>query len=44
MLEAIPARRAGQPEDIAGAIAFLVSPDADYITGQVLNISGGLLI
>ena len=44
MLEAIPAKRAGQPEDIAGAIAFLVSPDADYITGQVINISGGLLI
>jgi 3-oxoacyl-[acyl-carrier protein] reductase len=44
MLDAIPARRAGQPEDIAGAIAFLVSPDADYITGQVINISGGLLI
>ncbi len=44
MLDAIPAKRAGQPEDIAGTIAFLVSPDADYITGQVINISGGLLI
>jgi len=44
MLDAIPAKRAGQPEDIAGAIAFLVSADADYITGQVINISGGLLI
>lgn len=44
MLDAIPAKRAGQPEDIAGSVAFLVSQDADYITGQVINISGGLLI
>ena len=44
MLDSIPAKRAGTPEDIAAVVAFLVSPDADYITGQVINVSGGLLI
>ncbi len=38
----IPLRRAGRPEDVAGAVAFLVSPQADYITGQVIRINGGL--
>jgi 3-oxoacyl-[acyl-carrier protein] reductase len=40
-LEHVPLRRAGQPEDIAGAVAFLVGPDAGYITGQVLAVDGG---
>ncbi len=44
MLDSIPAKRAGTPEDIAAVVAFLVSPDADYITGQVINVSGGLVI
>jgi 3-oxoacyl-[acyl-carrier protein] reductase len=44
MLESIPARRPGTPEDVAGAVSFLVSEDADYITGQVLVVAGGLLI
>lgn len=44
MLAKIPAKRAGQPEDVAGVVAFLVSPDSDYVTGQVINLSGGLLI
>ncbi len=39
-----PLRRAGTPEDIAAAVAFLVSPDADYITGQVLSVDGGLIM
>ena len=39
---AIPFRRLGTPEDLAGAVAFLVSEDASYITGQVLSVSGGL--
>jgi len=39
---AIPWHRLGQPEDIAGAVAFLVGPDAGYITGQTLSVSGGL--
>ena len=38
----VPLGRAGTPEDVAGAVAFLVSPDADYITGQVLELHGGL--
>ena len=44
MLKTIPLKRPAQPNDIAGVAAFLVSEDADYITGQVINISGGLLI
>ena len=35
-------RRLGQPEDISGAVAFLASDDANYITGQTLSVSGGL--
>ncbi|MGH7915999.1 MAG: SDR family oxidoreductase, partial [Candidatus Binataceae bacterium] len=42
MKRGIPLRRLGQPEDLAGAVAFFVSSDADYATGQVLSISGGL--
>ena len=39
---AIPMRRLGQPEDLAGAVAFLASCDADFITGQTISVSGGL--
>jgi 2-hydroxycyclohexanecarboxyl-CoA dehydrogenase len=38
----IPMGRIGQPEDLPGAIVFLASDDAAYITGQVLSVSGGL--
>lgn len=38
----IPLKRIGQPTDIAGLVAFLASADADYITGQVFSVSGGL--
>ena len=42
MLRGIPMRRLGQPQDLAGAVAFFASADADYATGQVISISGGL--
>jgi 2-hydroxycyclohexanecarboxyl-CoA dehydrogenase len=38
----IPLGRLGQPDDIAGAVAFMVSDDAGFITGQTLSVSGGL--
>ena len=40
----IPLGRNGKPEDIAKAVAFLASPAADYITGQVLSVDGGMAI
>jgi 3-oxoacyl-[acyl-carrier protein] reductase len=43
-LQVIPLGRAGQPEDVARVVSFLVSPDADYITGQVINVDGGMLM
>lgn len=42
MCSMIPAARAGKPEDVARAVAFLVSDDATYITGQVLAVDGGM--
>ena len=42
MLSKIPLARPGQPEDVAGAVVFLASPDAAYITGQVIHVSGGM--
>ena len=42
MLSGIPAGRAGVPEDVARAVAFLASDDAAYITGQVLRVDGGM--
>jgi 3-oxoacyl-[acyl-carrier protein] reductase len=38
----IPSARFGQPEEVAGLVAFLASEQAGYITGQVISISGGL--
>ena len=40
--QAIPLKRTAKPQEIAGVIAFLASSDADYITGQVVCIDGGL--
>ena len=39
---AVPAGRLGKPEDIPGAVLFLASDDADFITGQTISVSGGL--
>ncbi len=40
----IALKRAGTPEDVAAAVSFLLSPAAQYITGTIINVSGGLLI
>jgi 2-hydroxycyclohexanecarboxyl-CoA dehydrogenase len=42
MIAATSMRRIGRPEEVAAAIAFLASDDASYVTGQTLNVSGGL--
>lgn len=40
----IPMKRAGEGRDVAGLVAFLASEDADYITGQTINVDGGLIM
>lgn len=42
MLDAVAMKRYGEPEEIASVVSFLVSGDASYVTGQVIEISGGL--
>ena len=42
MVNATVMGRSGEPEEVAAAIAFLASEDASYVTGQTLNVSGGL--
>lgn len=42
LIKTIPARRLGQPEEVAELVGFLASPSAAYITGQVISINGGL--
>lgn len=43
-MDNIPLKRFGTPEDVANVIGFLASEDSDYITGQVINIDGGLIM
>jgi 3-oxoacyl-[acyl-carrier protein] reductase len=40
----VPVRRIGEPEDVASAVAFLLGPDASYMTGTVLHVNGGMLM
>jgi len=44
ILSQIPLARAGTPEDVAGVAVFLASESADYITGQVIHVNGGMYI
>lgn len=41
-VRAVPARRLGEPEDIANCVAYLLSDESNYITGQAINVTGGL--
>jgi NAD(P)-dependent dehydrogenase (short-subunit alcohol dehydrogenase family) len=42
MAAATPLKRLGQPEEIAGAVVYLASADAGFITGTVMHINGGI--
>jgi len=44
LMRNIPMARLGQPEDVAGAVAFLVSPYAAYVTGTVIHVNGGMFM
>lgn len=44
MLAQVPLAKMGSPEDVAQAVLFLSSPESDYITGQVINVNGGMLM
>ena len=44
MLASIPLGRAGTPEDVAGAVGFLTSPAAAYVTGTTVHVNGGMFM
>lgn len=43
-VNAVSLRRFGKPEDIAGAVSFLASDDASYVSGQVLVVDGAMMM
>ena len=44
IVDAIPLKRLGQPEEVAAAVLYLVSPGAAFITGEIINVNGGFLM
>jgi 3-oxoacyl-[acyl-carrier protein] reductase len=42
LLKQVPMRRIGQPDEVASLVAYLVGPDAGYLTGQIIHVNGGL--
>src|SRR5699024_1310422 len=44
MLDKLPLKRIGQPKDLVGMLLFLLSDEADWVTGQIFNVDGGQVI
>jgi 3-oxoacyl-[acyl-carrier protein] reductase len=44
MSRSLPIGRAGEPEDVADGIIFLLSSDSDYMTGQTMHVNGGMVL